>query len=147
MAAYLLALILIWTGLGEGLVVPPCNRHMFDSNVHGLCLPDFNSSMETSGYQVRCPWPVTKRVYNTLKFCVDHWANQSWCKGRGFLVDEIFLDIHQSYFSHCNGRLQDPPLTSLIMLIAPGIIATLFLPLLCVPLTTWDTEMPSTLGL
>lgn len=85
-------------------------------------------------------------TYNALKVCVDEWASVSWCRGHGFLVDEVFLEVHKMYFKLC-GQVHDPPLTTLIMLIAPVLIATLFLPILCVTLTTWDTEMPSTLGL
>lgn len=84
-------------------------------------------------------------IYSKLKHCVDYWENVSWCRGHGFLVDKVFLKIHDMYFSVC-GQVQDPPLTALIMLIAPITIATLLLPLLCVNLTTRDTETPSTLG-
>ncbi|KAF7647772.1 hypothetical protein LDENG_00167160 [Lucifuga dentata] len=133
--AYLLALMFLWTGLAEKVAVPSCDQHMFDSNVHNCCLPDFNKSMEMSGYQVRCPWPTVKRFYNKLKYCVDHWANISWCKGTGFQLDKIFLKVHQTYFSLC-GQIVDPPLTTLIMLVVPGIIVTLFLPALCLHLTT-----------
>uniref|UniRef100_A0A672IAU8 Uncharacterized protein n=1 Tax=Salarias fasciatus TaxID=181472 RepID=A0A672IAU8_SALFA len=90
--------------------------------------------------------PPPCRSYNELKHCVDDWANKTWCRGRGFLADEIFLEVHQSYFALC-GQVHDPPLFTLIMLIAPGIVVTFFLPLLCVHLTTWNTEMPGTLGL
>uniref|UniRef100_A0A667Z6N4 Uncharacterized protein n=1 Tax=Myripristis murdjan TaxID=586833 RepID=A0A667Z6N4_9TELE len=86
------------------------------------------------------------RVYNVLKYCVDHWAILTSCKGWEFLVDKFFLDVHQMYFSLCNSRIQDPPLTTLIMLIVPGIIATLLVPALCAHLTTQDTERLGTLG-
>ncbi|XP_028249680.1 receptor activity-modifying protein 1-like [Parambassis ranga] len=143
MAAHLLALIFIWTvsyapGLAAKFVVPPCDQKMFDRNVNN-CLSYFDTRMETSGYQDVCPWPTVKRDYNELKLCVDHWANISWCKGYKFLVDEVFLGVHQMYFSLC-GQVHDPPLTILIMLIAPVIITTLFLPILCVHLTTWKTD-------
>ncbi|CAL8387713.1 unnamed protein product [Gadus morhua 'NCC'] len=42
---------------------------------------------------------------------------------------------------------QRPPLTIMVLLISPGIIFTLLLPLLCLPLTTFHKEMPGTLGL
>lgn len=145
LTAFLLALIFIQTGMAAKFVVPPCDRHMFDSGVAG-CLSDFNKSMETTGYQDSCPWPTVKRIYNKLKGCVDDWATASWCKGRGFLVDTVFLEVHKMYFKLC-GQVRDPPLFTVIMLIAPVIIATLFLPILCFPLTTWSTDMPGTLGL
>ncbi|XP_031730878.1 receptor activity-modifying protein 2 [Anarrhichthys ocellatus] len=130
LSTYLLALIFIRTGMA-------CDQHMFDSRVDD-CLSHFNKSMETSGYQDSCPWPTEKRIYNTLNMCVDHWAKESCCKGHGFLKDTVFLEIHKMYFRLC-GQVQDPPLTTLIMLIAPVIIITLFLPILCVNLTTWNT--------
>lgn len=145
LTAYLLALIFVWTGMAAKFVVPPCDRHMFDSNVDN-CLSDFNKSLETSGFQDRCPWPAVKRTYNELKHCVDDWAYMSWCKGHRFLVDEVFLKVHNEYFSVC-GKVHDPPLTTLILLIAPGIIATLLLPFLCFYLTTYNIEMPNSSGL
>uniref|UniRef100_A0A3Q1GUS2 Uncharacterized protein n=1 Tax=Acanthochromis polyacanthus TaxID=80966 RepID=A0A3Q1GUS2_9TELE len=84
-------------------------------------------------------------IYYELNQCVDHWARKSWCRGHKFLVDELFLELHQTYFSLC-GQVRDPSLSTLIMLIAPSIIATLLLPLLCVHLTTWNTERSSCLG-
>lgn len=79
-------------------------------------------------------------IYNQLKKCVDDWANWSKCRGRSSLVDEIFLEVHEVYFSDC-GRVHDPPLTTLIMLIAPATIVTLFLPLLCANLTVRDPSL------
>uniref|UniRef100_A0A3B5BC96 Uncharacterized protein n=1 Tax=Stegastes partitus TaxID=144197 RepID=A0A3B5BC96_9TELE len=122
-------------GMAQKFVVPACDQNKFDSNVENLifyflfCLPLFLCS-----------------IYNELKWCVDRWANASWCKGQRFLVDEVFLEVHRTYFSLC-GQVHDPSLSTLIMLIAPSIIATLLLPLLCVHLTTWNTERPGSLGL
>lgn len=76
--------------------------------------------------------------YNKLMTCVEDWAKKTRCWGYGFLVDEIYLEVHQTYFSLC-GYVRDPPLFTLIMLIAPCIIVTLFLPLLCVHIAPRDT--------
>ncbi|XP_076016649.1 receptor activity-modifying protein 1-like [Genypterus blacodes] len=144
--AYLLGLTCLCTGLAHRNPVPSCDQHMFDSHVHNLCLPDFNKSMEANGYLDRCPWPTVKCFYDKLKHCVDDWAMASFCKGTGFQLDEIFLQVHETYFSLC-GLITDPPLITLIAIISPCIIFTLLLPALCVYLTTWNTEMPSSLGL
>uniref|UniRef100_A0A4W6FBV6 Uncharacterized protein n=1 Tax=Lates calcarifer TaxID=8187 RepID=A0A4W6FBV6_LATCA len=72
-------------------------------------------------------WCLRVDIYNKLKICVDDWAKVSWCWGSP--VDKVFLEVHQTYFSLC-GQVRDPPLTTLIMLITPVTIATLFLPLL-----------------
>lgn len=95
---------------------------------------------------VLCLTPFFFSIYSKLKNCVDDWANASCCRGYSFLADKVFLKVHDMYFLDC-GQVQDPPLTILIMLIAPVTIVTLLLPLLCVNLTTLDTEMPSALGL
>lgn len=142
---YLLALVFIWTGMAANYVVPPCNHSMFDSKVDN-CLSDFSKSMETTGFQDTCPWPTVKRIYYHLQLCVENCASASWCRGHRFLVDEVFLDVHETYFSLC-GQVHDPPLTTLIMLVAPVTIVTLLMPLLCFYLTTWNTEMPSSVGL
>ncbi|KAM6934502.1 receptor activity-modifying protein 1 [Xenentodon cancila] len=118
-------------------VTPPCDQNMFDFNV-GNCLSEFNTSMVISGYQEECLWPNVKRDYYQLKLCVDFWANKSLCGGYMFLVDKVFLEVHQMYFSPCE-QVQDPPLSTLMMLTAPVIITTLLLPVLCVPLITWNT--------
>ncbi|CAG5865954.1 unnamed protein product [Menidia menidia] len=140
-ALLLPALISIWTvlfspGMASEFVVPPCNENSFGSAVEN-CLSDFNKSMETSGYQEKCPWPNVRRIYNNLKVCVEKRASKTWCTGYKFLVDEVFLKVHWRYFSLCE-EVQDPPFFTLVMLIAPVIIATLFMPLLCVHLTTWE---------
>ncbi|XP_061774383.1 receptor activity-modifying protein 1-like [Nerophis ophidion] len=140
----LLASVFFCTGLSVKSIYP-CDKHMFLSNVH-ICSSLFNKSMETSGHHERCTWPAVKRIYNQLKLCVDLWAKKSLCLSRGSLVDDFFQEVHREYFASC-GQVQDPPLPTMILLIAPGIIATLFLPLLCIKLTTWNIEMPNTLGL
>ncbi|AWP12780.1 putative receptor activity-modifying protein 1-like isoform 3 [Scophthalmus maximus] len=134
LTACLLALVFMWTGMAAKSVSPPCDQHMFDSDVDN-CLSEFNNSMDTSSYRDSCPWPTVKHIYNQLKFCVDDLAKVSWCKSQTFLEDKVFLGVHQTYFSLC-GQVQDPPLTTLIMLITPAIIFTLSLPLLCIHLTT-----------
>lgn len=137
LTAYLLAIFFICTGITAEAVRPPCNEDLFDINVDN-CLSDFNKSMETSDYQSMCPWPVVQSNYNKLMTCVEDWAKKTRCWGYGFLVDEIYLEVHQTYFSLC-GYVRDPPLFTLIMLIAPCIIVTLFLPLLCVHIAPRDT--------
>ncbi|KAM7407816.1 hypothetical protein PAMA_003533 [Pampus argenteus] len=144
LTVHLLTLIFSWTGI-SAIIIPSCDEDVFFSNVH-VCLSNFNHSMETSSYGDGCPWPTVKRIYYDLKYCVDDWLTTSWCRGHRFLVDEVFLEVHNKYFFLC-GQVQDPPLTTLIMLITPGIIFTLFVPLLCLKLTPSHTEMPSTLGL
>uniref|UniRef100_A0A3B4A784 Uncharacterized protein n=1 Tax=Periophthalmus magnuspinnatus TaxID=409849 RepID=A0A3B4A784_9GOBI len=78
-------------------------------------------------------------TYSVLKLCVDTWARGHWCSGVGTLVDDFFKDVHLTYFSEC-GRIQDPPVTALVLMVAPLVISTLLLPILCVYLTTRKQE-------
>lgn len=79
-------------------------------------------------------------IYTQLKHCVDNSAAVSQCRGRGSLMDEVFLKVHEMYFSDC-GLVQDPPLFTLVMLIAPVTIVTLLLPLLYFYLTPRDASV------
>lgn len=116
--------------------------HLTNTTSCGLVKQDCLTHLTLSSALLSC----LCSIYNQLKYCVDNWAYLSWCKGYRFLVDEVFLEVHEKYFLLC-GQVHDPPLTTLIILIASTIIPTLFLPLLCLKLTTWNREMPSTLGL
>ncbi|XP_072254013.1 receptor activity-modifying protein 1 [Leuresthes tenuis] len=140
--ALLPAFIFTWTvlfspGIASEFVVLPCDQMSFGFHVKN-CLSDFNKSMETSGYQEKCPWPNVRSIYIKLKTCVENYTSSTWCNGSKFLVDELFLEVHRMYFPLC-GEVHDPPFFTLVMLIAPVIVATLFLPLLCVRLATWNT--------
>ncbi|XP_077436564.1 receptor activity-modifying protein 1-like [Vanacampus margaritifer] len=132
----MLAFVFFWTGLSQ-TIIHPCNKRMFESNVRN-CRSAFNDSMETSGYRQGCAWPAVKRIYYDLKLCVDHWARASSCQSRGSLVDDLFGEVHQEYFVFCP-QLRDPPLGTAAIFIAPLVIITLLMPLLCVKLVTWNT--------
>ncbi|KAM4730837.1 receptor activity-modifying protein 1 [Anableps anableps] len=132
LSALLLTLSLIWTGTAVK-VIPPCDQNTFHFTIHD-CRSNFNRSMETSGYQEKCPWPDVKPLYNSLRMCVEASVQQTWCMGHTFMVDEVFLEVHQTYFSLCR-LVQDPPLRTLLVLMAPGVVITLFLPFLCAHLT------------
>lgn len=81
-----------------------------------------------------------RSVYYDLKLCVDHWATASLCRSRGSLVDDLFREVHRKYFASC-GQVRDPPLGTLVALIAPVIAATLLMPLLLAKLATWNTDI------
>ncbi|CAL8387711.1 unnamed protein product [Gadus morhua 'NCC'] len=88
-------------------------------------------------------------IYNTLRECIKDWSGRTLCNNWRYVAEGIYLDIHDKFFSKCGPPvpLKDPPLTIMVLLISPGIIFTLLLPLLCLPLTTFHKEMPGTLGL
>lgn len=138
LSALLWTLAVTWTGAAVK-VVPPCDQETFHFTVLD-CSSDFNRSMEASGYQEACPWPDVKPLYYNLKTCVEEAVKQSWCMGYTTMVDEVFLKVHQTYFSLCR-QVHDPPLHTLLLLIAPGVVITLFLPFLCIHLTTDKTDL------
>uniref|UniRef100_A0A3Q2G6M9 Uncharacterized protein n=1 Tax=Cyprinodon variegatus TaxID=28743 RepID=A0A3Q2G6M9_CYPVA len=53
-------------------------------------------------------------IYYNLKMCVDASAQQSFCSGYKFTVDEIFMEVHKTYFSLCGGN-HDPPIHTLLI--------------------------------
>ncbi|CAL8371937.1 unnamed protein product [Arctogadus glacialis] len=151
MVTYLLVLLMTWRACSGQVVKPvaPCNLTLFSSSVNEVCLDEFSQAMAASGYQERCPWPVVKGIYNTLRECIKGWSERTLCNNWRYVAEGIYLDIHDKFFSKCGPPvpLKDPPLTIMVLLISPGIIFTLLLPLLCLPLTTFHMEMPGTLGL
>lgn len=144
MAAYsLLTFLFFSTALGQRPVVHPCDKQMFQTNVN-ICLSVFNSSMETIAYQDACPWPAVKPIYTDLHVCVD--KAKVLCKVRyPELSEQVYVEVHRRYFSSC-GYVRDPSPTTLIMLIAPGIVTTLLLPLLCKRISDWEVEKISAVG-
>ncbi|XP_072322026.1 receptor activity-modifying protein 1-like isoform X2 [Eucyclogobius newberryi] len=121
-------------GSSSRLVVLPCDRSLFESKLE-LCLSEFNRSLERAQYRRGCVWPVVKGHYNHLKHCVDRWAEASWCRRVGALENHFFMDVHLTYFSEC-GRIQDPPMTTLVLMVAPLVMSTPLLAMLCVHLAT-----------
>ncbi|XP_021434587.2 uncharacterized protein LOC110501381 [Oncorhynchus mykiss] len=130
----LIVILMALTRLSEGGYVAQCNRLTFDHYVHGYCLPNFNQSMEASNYQHRCPWPTFKDSYIILKHCVEQVGTSTGCVEPS-LKDDIFLEVHQMFFSLCS-RVEDPAFAVLMLLILPCVITILLLPLLCVHITT-----------
>ncbi|CAB1458703.1 unnamed protein product [Pleuronectes platessa] len=106
-----LALGFIGTGMATQKKIPPCDELMFHNDVDN-CLLAFNHSMETRGYEDRCPWPAVKGVYYQLQICVNLTAGLYWCKGYKSLLDEVYLAVHRKYFSLC-GLVRDPPAITL----------------------------------
>ncbi|KAK7938893.1 hypothetical protein WMY93_002219 [Mugilogobius chulae] len=121
-------------GSGSQLVVLPCDRPLFEHQLE-LCLSEFNQTLERSPFRQSCVWPNVKPSYYILQQCVEHWSKASWCNGVGSLIDRFFMNVHVTYFSEC-GRIKDPPVTVLLLMVAPLILCTLVLPVVCVRLTT-----------
>lgn len=118
----------------EELLVLPCDQSLFESQLQ-ICLSHFNSSIHLLDFTGQCVWPQVKGLYHSLKSCVDAWARASWCTGVGSTADRFFLHVHRSYFQEC-GRVRDPPLSALVLMVAPLVLTTLVLPMVCVHLTT-----------
>lgn len=72
--------------------------------------------------------------YIILKHCVEQVATSTRCVEPS-LKDDIFLEVHQMFFSLCS-RVEDPAFAVLMLLILPCIITILLLPLLCDHITT-----------
>lgn len=115
-------------------LLAPCDRPLFDVAVHYYCISHFNLTMETSDYRMKCPWPTSRVPYIILTRCLEKVANLTRCVEPS-LRDELFLPLHQAYFSLCT-QMQDPALPVLLLLILPCIVTTLLLPTCCMPIAT-----------
>ncbi|KAI1899472.1 hypothetical protein AGOR_G00062150 [Albula goreensis] len=114
-----------------------CNRTTFMEDVNHSCIPKYNQAMTSINYQDRCPWPSKKWSYIDLIACVDTIIRRTGCVEPS-IKDEVFLEIHRTYFSLCSYK-QDPDFPTLLLLILPCILTTLILPFMCVHITTCNT--------
>ncbi|XP_076858594.1 uncharacterized protein LOC143512317 [Brachyhypopomus gauderio] len=121
----------------NGTRVWRCDRATFDNQVHNHCVPLYKQKMAGSNYQKECPWPTTKGHYTQLDMCVSEVAKRSRCVEPS-LKDEIFLELHRTYFSLCF-FMQDPGVHVTLLLVLPCVIATFLFPFCCVHLTSATT--------
>lgn len=74
--------------------------------------------------------------YNNLIHCVENVGKITACYEPS-LTNEIFLDIHRTYFFHCH-FLKDPDMPVLLLYFLPCVIITFLFPFICSYVTTSD---------
>ncbi|KAL2081548.1 hypothetical protein ACEWY4_023401 [Coilia grayii] len=136
LAARCLVICLAIIGTVEAKHLASCDKTLFHMYTHQYCISHFSNFMEEIDYQSKCPWPATRRPYFMLTRCVEQVANLTRCVEPS-LRDEVFLRLHQAYFSLCTrAKMSDPGLPVLLLLILPCIVTTFLLPLVCTHIAT-----------
>ncbi|KAL7850248.1 hypothetical protein SRHO_G00195970 [Serrasalmus rhombeus] len=78
--------------------------------IHGLCSFQFIEEMKAMNRSSWCVWDKVKSPYNTLTQCTENIADCLLLPWPNKLVEQIFVDIHTSYFQECpTETLRDPP--------------------------------------
>ncbi|XP_052420829.1 uncharacterized protein LOC127964608 [Carassius gibelio] len=118
-----------------------CDKVTFDANAYKFCVEPFNQTMANTEYQLRCPWPSTRRDYVKLILCLEDLANSTCCKDVSYR-HYLMLDIHKVYFSMCS-YMQDPGIPILLMLILPCVIIPFFIPFICQYFKLQEYRLPN----
>ncbi|GAA6102273.1 receptor activity-modifying protein 2-like [Tachysurus ichikawai] len=111
-----------------------CDRARFDYGIYNICVPTFNENMATINYQDECPWPIAQRYYNNMDYCVQRVVKMTECTEPS-LKNQIFLDLHGTYFLHCPYK-KNPAVHLLLLFILPCIILTFLFPFFCSYITS-----------
>ncbi|KAK1789213.1 hypothetical protein P4O66_015156, partial [Electrophorus voltai] len=77
---------------------------------------------------------MTEGHYAQLDACVRNAADHAGCMETS-LKNELFLELHRTYFSLCF-FMQDPDVHVVLLLVLPCIITTFLLPFCCAHLTS-----------
>nr|XP_057906176.1 receptor activity-modifying protein 2 isoform X2 [Doryrhamphus excisus] len=98
----------------------------FYNLLHSLCLANFNKAMAALNTTDWCIWPNVSGLYSNLSHCTENISECLLIPWPGPLVEQIFVDIHSSFFKECPmEELSDPP---------PAIIFALVItPVLLIP--------------
>ncbi|TRY92815.1 hypothetical protein DNTS_024881 [Danionella cerebrum] len=126
-------------GVPENCRMQSCDRPRFDSAVQDYCIPPFSESMANTDYQLKCPWPGTKRYYVELMQCLDSVGSITCCTHASYT--QHLLDIHELYFSLCSLK-KDPPIVILLLLAVPCSLISLLIPLLFQHYKLYETKLP-----
>ncbi|KAF4108759.1 hypothetical protein G5714_009832 [Onychostoma macrolepis] len=134
-------------GAGKAWLLPencrtlPCDKDTFDAFVYKFCIEPFTQTMANTDYQLRCPWPSTRRNYVNLMLCLEELSNSTCCTDT-FYKHYMLLDIHKVYFAMCSYK-QDPGIPILLLLITPCVIFPFIIPFLCQLFKLHECRLPN----
>ncbi|XP_028843388.1 receptor activity-modifying protein 2 isoform X2 [Denticeps clupeoides] len=73
------------------------------------CYLDFQLQMATFNHTGQCTWNEVKSFYNTFTLCTERIAECLRIPWPNPMVEEVFVEIHTSYFQTCiTEELKDP---------------------------------------
>uniref|UniRef100_A0A4W4FEV7 Si:ch73-334d15.2 n=1 Tax=Electrophorus electricus TaxID=8005 RepID=A0A4W4FEV7_ELEEL len=109
-----------------------CNVLLLVKAIKPFCWSEFNKSMVELGWQKWCEWELVLSHYNILTMCMENGCGIAGCYYPNAIVQKMFLNVHEQYFSSCaleEEPLRDPP---------PGVLVTLtLLPISVIPILVY----------
>lgn len=105
----------------------------------GECLEIFNHNMSELGKENWCNMEMVIRNYHKLSECVEFVCSVLGCFYPNRVVEQLFVRIHQQYFSPCNNEedLPDAP--------AGVVLVSTLLPILLIPFIVYIVVWKSSL--
>ncbi|KAF4095614.1 hypothetical protein G5714_023217 [Onychostoma macrolepis] len=105
----------------------------------GQCWEIFNDSMSELGKENWCNMEKVIRNYHRLTVCVEYVCSLYGCFYPNRVVEQLFVRIHQQYFSPCNNEedLPDAP--------AGVVLVSTLLPILLIPFIVYIVVWKSSL--
>ncbi|KAI5629426.1 receptor activity-modifying protein 2 precursor, partial [Silurus asotus] len=80
------------------------------SQILQFCRTNFQNEMETINATEYCMWERVKSPYNRFSVCSEDIAECLKLPWPNRLVEEMFVEIHSSFFQDCpTENLRDPP--------------------------------------
>ncbi|KAK9953034.1 hypothetical protein ABG768_017060 [Culter alburnus] len=104
-----------------------------------LCCEFFNINMSALGKENWCNMEMVIRSYNQLTACLEQLSTLLGCFYPNHVVEQIFITIHQQYFSSCSSEedLADAP--------AGFVLVATLLPILLIPFIVYIVVWKSSL--
>ncbi|XP_066540013.1 receptor activity-modifying protein 2-like [Hoplias malabaricus] len=85
-----------------------------------FCWKDmFDKDMAALGEENWCNWDLVVRQYSTLTYCLEESSAVSHCYYPGPVIQKLFVDIHEQYFSSCSTKDRAPLSVVLILTLLP----------------------------
>ncbi|XP_043082285.1 receptor activity-modifying protein 2-like [Puntigrus tetrazona] len=104
-----------------------------------LCWEAFNDSMSKLGKEDWCNMEMVIRNYHKLDECMEYICSMLGCFYPNRVMEQLFVDIHQQFFTHCNNEedLPDAP--------AGVVLVSTLLPILLIPFIVYIVVWKSSL--
>ncbi|XP_039540703.1 receptor activity-modifying protein 1-like isoform X1 [Pimephales promelas] len=116
-----------------------CNEELLKFYTEEECCVTFNNNMSALGKENWCKMEMVLRSYNKLTECLEVISSVLGCFYPNRVVEQLFVRIHQQYFSICSdeGDLSDAP--------AGVVLVGTLLPILLIPLIVYIVVWKSSL--
>lgn len=115
-----------------------CHEEVLTYNVE-WCWENFNVNMSELGKDNWCNMEMVIRNYNMLTECIEYVCYALKCFYPNHVVEELFVRIHQQYFSSCNNEEDLPDAPAGVVLIST------LLPILLIPFIVYIVVWKSSL--